>query len=500
MDPHPATEPLAFRSAVAVGDDIAAGRTSSLAVTQALLERIEAVDHAGPELRAVLAVAPDALEQAEALDRETASCRRRGPLHGVPVLVKDNIEAAGLPGTAGSLALVGRTVGRDAPLVARLRAAGLVVLGATNLSEWANIRSPRSTSGWSAVGGLTRNPWALDRNAGGSSSGSGVAVAAGLAPLALGTETDGSITCPASLNGCVGLKPTVGLLPSAAVVPIAASQDAPGPMARSVPDVALLFDVLSACDATATTALDGASLAGVRIGVATGWRSGHDATDALFGETVAALATVGAVTRDVDVEPAPTTIGEAELTVLLTELREDLDAYLAQRRGDGPTSLAEVVSFDAVHAEVELAHFGHELFEQALATGGRSSDAYRDARARCLRWAVEEQLEPAFATSEVVLAPAYGPAWRTDLEHGDGEIAGGVASAAPSIAGWPVLCLPVGLVEGLPVGLVLIGRPHDEARLLAVGRAVERLLALDLRPAFRPTLDPSLDGLGRRAV
>ncbi|MGL6279490.1 MAG: amidase family protein, partial [Gaiella sp.] len=404
-------------------------------------------------------------------------------LHGVPVLVKDNIEAVGLPGTAGSLALSERAVARDAPLVARLREAGLVVLGATNLSEWANIRSRRSTSGWSAVGGLTRNPWALDRNAGGSSSGSGAALAAGLAPLALGTETDGSITCPASLNGCVGLKPTVGRFPTTGVVPIAASQDAPGPMARSVRDVALLDDVLAGSDTAA--ALDGASLTGVRLGVAGGWRSGHVATDALFDETVAALAAAGAATCGVEVEPAPEPIGEAELTVLLTELHEDLDMYLSARGGGGPRSLAEVVAFDEAYADLELAHFGHELFEQALATEGRSSSAYRDARARCLRWAVEEQLAPAFSVSEVVIAPAYGPAWRTDLGSGDAEIVGGAASTAPSIAGWPVLCLPMGLVDGLPVGLMLIGRANDEARLLQIGHAIEQLLALDLRPSFR---------------
>jgi amidase len=460
-------------AASALGRAIASGEATSVATTTALLERVEAIDG---ELRSVLALAPDALEQAAALDRERASGDGRGPLHGVPVLVKDNIEAVGLPGTAGSLTLADRAVVTDAPLVARLRDAGLVVLGATNLSEWANIRSPRSSSGWSAVGGLTRNPWSLERSAGGSSSGSGAALAARFAPLAIGTETDGSITCPASLNGCVGLKPTVGLLPTVGVIPISGSQDAPGPMGHSVRDVALLFDALTG--ARSEPSLEGAALGSVRIGVGQGWRSGHAATDALFDEALAAIRAIGVSLHDVLVEPVPEVVGEAELQVLLVELREDLDAYLAGRAGDGVRSLADVVRFDEEHADRELLHFGHEYFEQALDTAGRASDDYREARAACLRWALDEQLVPAFADADVVAAPAYAPAWVTNLETGDESIGGGVASAAPSIAGWPVLCLPMGLADGLPVGLVLIARPHEEARLLAVGHAVEQALAI----------------------
>jgi amidase len=485
-DPHPASAEVAYLSAAQLAAAIESGDTTSRALTEALLERIAAVDAAGPRLNAVLALSADALEQAAARDAELATGRRRSLLHGVPVLVKDNIEAVGLPGTAGSLALAGRPPGRDAPLVARLRAAGLVILGATNLSEWANMRSPRSTSGWSAVGGLTRNPWALDRSAGGSSSGSGAAIAAGLAPLAIGTETDGSITCPASVNGCVGLKPTVGRLPTRGIVPIAASQDAPGPMGRTVGDVARLYDILSG--ERATRGLAAASLDGVRIGVADGWRSGHAGTDALFDEALALLRAARSTLGHVDAEPAPEDVHEAELLVLVTELREDLDAYLAGREGDGPRSLAEVVAFDEANADIELAHFGQEHFEHALASESHSSGGYRDARARCLRWAVEEQLEPAFAGSEIVVAPAYGPAWRATLDSGDNDIAGGVASTAPSVAGWPVLCLPMGLADSLPVGLVLIGRPQSEARLLAVGHAVETLLGLEQRPAFLPTV------------
>ncbi len=486
-DPHPATAGLARASAADIAADISAGRTTSVAVTRALLSRIAALNDAGPELRAVLAVSADALDQAARLDAELAAGRRRGPMHGVPVLVKDNIEAVGLPGTAGSQALAGRPVEHDAPLVAALRAAGLVVLGATNLSEWANMRSPHSASGWSGVAGLTGNPWALDRSAGGSSSGSGSALAAGLAPLAIGSETDGSITCPSSLNGVVGLKPTLGLLPTQGVVPLSSSQDAVGPMARSVRDVALLLDALTG-STTYSAAIGTVPLADVTLGVARGWLSQHAGTDDLFDATTAALAGDGATLVESSVTPLAGT-GADELVVLLGDLKDDLDAYLSTRPGTGPRSLADVVAFNVAHADVELAHFGQEFLEAAVAAGGRANEEYAGARARCLTWAVEENLAPAFdaeGAPDVLVAPAYAPAWKSDLTGGDHFLGGGVASAAPSIAGWPVLCLPMGLVHGLPVGLVLIGRPHTEQRLLAVGHAIEERLALVLAPSWTP--------------
>jgi amidase len=492
VDPHPPTEPLARRGAAALGDDIAIGRTTAREVVEAALERIEAIERAGsPQaLSSVIALAPDAVAAATARDRELAVGRRRGPLHGVPVLVKDNVEATGLPGSAGSLALAGRPVLRDAPLVARLRDAGAVVLGATNLSEWANIRSPRSASGWSAVGGLTRNPWALDRSAGGSSSGSGAAVAAGLAPLAIGTETDGSITCPASLTGCVGLKPTVGLVPTRGVVPISASQDAPGPLARSVLDAAHLFDAVggvrtaSACGALAP--------ADLQLRVADGWRTGDPLADAAFDAALDLLRSAGARLTEADLAPAPHDVHEAELVVLLTELREGLDAYLPTRDGDGPCSLTELVDFNRANADRELVHFGQEHFEAALELPGSSSETYRAARARCLAWALDECLTPALTGSgspHALLAPAYGRAWTSDLTRGDGTIAGGRASTAPSIAGWPVLCVPMSVVAGLPVGLALIGRPHEEATLVAVGHAVEAVLGVEIAPTWSPSVD-----------
>jgi amidase len=493
MDPHPPTATLAAATAAEIAADLAAGRTTSVEVTQALLQRIAAIDDAGPELRSVLAVNADAIAEAGRRDAERDAGLERGPLHGVPVLVKDNIEALGLPGTAGSLALAGRPVTRDAAVVAALREAGLVVLGATNLSEWANMRSPQSTSGWSAVGGLTGNPWALDRNAGGSSSGSGAAVAAGLAPLALGTETDGSITCPSSLNGVVGMKPTLGLLSTDGVVPLAASQDSPGPMARTVADVALLLSALTQ-DPSYAAAPGSLQLSDLRLGVASAWLSGHPATDAQFAEVVRALTAAGATTTESYVTTVAGT-GASELAVLVCELRDDLGAYLAARAGDGPRSVEELVAFNTEHADHELAHFGQEFLEMAAGSEGRADPAYAEARERCLAWAVEETLAPALdgaGAPELLIAPAYGPAWKSDLTGGDRFLGGGLASAAPSIAGWPVLCLPMGLIESLPVGLVLIGRPHSEARLLAAGQAIESLL--DLRSSLRPTWRPPTRG------
>ena len=488
-DPHPPTAELARTGADALAADLAAGRTTSVDLTRALLDRIAAVDDAGPELRAVLALSADALAQAAGLDAERAAGRIRGPLHGIPVLVKDNIEAVGLPGTAGSLALAGRPVERDAPLVASMRAAGLLVLGSTNLSEWANMRSPHSASGWSAVGGLTGNPWALDRSAGGSSSGSGAAVAAGLAPWAVGTETDGSITCPSSLNGVVGLKPTVGLVSTEGVVPLAASQDAPGPMARSVRDAALLLDAMTGSTEYAA-ALGSRSPRDLRLGVADGWTTGHEGTDALFADVLGRLEAAGSTLVPVTVDPAGAA-GERELVVLLCELKDGLDRYLAARAGDGVRSLADVVAFDEEHADLELAHFGHEFLVSAVATGGLADPEYAAARAACLAWAVDETLEPAFAGGpgpDVLVAPAYAPAWKSDLAAGDHFLGGGAASTAPSLAGWPVLALPMGLVKGLPVGLVLIGRPHTEALLLAAGHAVEQ--AIGVAGTLVPTWTP----------
>jgi len=488
-DPHPASEDLAATGALAMAAQLADGSRTAASLTHDLLARVAAVD-VPLGVRAVLAVAGDAEQQAVACDRRRTGGVPVGPLHGVPVLVKDNVETAGLPGTAGSLALVDRPVRGDAPLVARMRAAGMVVIGATNLSEWANIRSSRSTSGWSAVGGLTTNPWARDRSAGGSSSGSGAALAAGYAPLAVGTETDGSITCPASFTGVVGLKPTVGLVPTSGVVPISASQDSPGPMGRSVADVAALLDVLAGggghLDAVAAA---GGAVRGLRLGVVPAWLSDHADTDDLFADVLAALGAAGAELVDVTLPAAGEQVGADEEVVLLAELADDLGAYLAGRGGAGPASLAALVAFNEAHAATELAYFGQDLLEKAVASGGRAGPDYAAARRRGLDWALG-CLRAALDGPDApvaLLGPAMAPACKTDLVLGD-AIHGGEVTTTPSLAGWPILTVPMGLAGGLPVGLSLVGRPHEEAALLAAGDAVHRLCAPELlRPAWATT-------------
>jgi amidase len=352
-----------------------------------------------------------------------------------------------------------------------MRDAGAVVVGTANLSEWSNIRSARSTSGWSAVGGLCGNPWALDRSPGGSSSGSGAALAAGLTTLAVGSETDGSITCPASLNGVVGLKPAVGAVPREGTVPVSTSQDSPGPMARTTDDAALLFEVLTG--SSGAVARVRAGVAGLRVGVARTWRTSHPATDTRFDETLDRLRGGGATVVDVEVAVPDAAVLADEFTVLLCELVEAMRAYLPGRGADGPQDLAEVVAHEKAHAEVELAHFGHDFFEQALELGGTSTDHYREARRRNLAWATGECLEPALAEVDVLVAPTYGPAWKSDLVLGGHPAAASPVTNAPSIAGWPIATAPMVPVDGLPVGLGAVGRPGSEPLLLAVCRAVE---------------------------
>jgi len=471
-DPHPSSVDLAFLSVNELRDRLDAGDLSSRHLIQTLIARIAALDVGTSEiaLRSIAAVADDAVAVATERDAERVLGRSRGPLHGIPVVIKDNIEAEGLPGCAGSTSLVGRP-SREAPLVARLREAGAIVMASTNLSEWANMRSPHSTSGWSATGGLVGNPWALDRSAGGSSSGSGAAIAAGLAPLAVGTETDGSIICPASLNGVVGLKATVGSIPRDFIVPISTSQDAPGPMGRTVNDVALLFSVLS--DQQMVNFRDKE----VRFGVATSWRTGHAATDDLFDKFVPRLQAA----NEVVVSVAPTEAGEQEhrdeFEVLLDELHDDLSSYLAQRPGAGVTSLADVVAYELDHVATEMPHFGHEFFEMSLARGGRANDSYLATRERSLAWATATCLEPALDGLDVLIAPSYAPAWKSDLSLSGHQSArsSGVTMAA-AIAGWPIANVPLGLVDGLPVGIAIVGRAHCDWLVLAAAHKIESVV------------------------
>jgi amidase len=472
-DPHEPSAEVAALGAGELVERMEAGTLTSRDAVEALLARIASLDD--PEgdigLRSIASLAPDALHVAAERDAERAQGRVRGPLHGVPVVVKDNIEVAGHPATAGSTALVGRP-SRDAALVTRLREAGAVVLATTNLSEWANIRSPRATSGWSATGGLVGNPWALDRSAGGSSAGSGAALAAGFAPLAVGTETDSSIVCPASVNGVVGLKPTVGAVPTEGVVPISASQDSPGPMARCVDDVALLFGVLSGQRVPAP----GGPVA--RMAFATSWRTGHDPTDDLVDRVVARLQRRDAPVIERWVATPNLAEYNDELTVLLTEFVDDLATYLAGRPGAGVQTLADVIAFEQAHAATELAHFGHEQFLVAVETGGRAGAAYAAVRERNLHWAVTTCLEPALADVDVLIAPAWGPAWKSDLVvGGHANTVASCATMPAAVAGWPIASVPIGLVGGLPVGMALIARPGGEWILLDAARRIEALVA-----------------------
>jgi amidase len=495
----PVQPDLAPPAAIAMGDisamqeAMAAGRITSAELVREYLRQIAAVDDAGPMLNAVIATYPDALTQAEARDAERRNGELRGPLHGIPILIKDNIETDGpLATTAGSLALADNVTGRDAPLVARLRSAGAIILGRTNLSEWANFRDGDSTSGWSAVGGLTRNPHSLDRTACGSSSGSGAAVAASLAAAAIGTETDGSIVCPAGTNGIVGFKPTLGLVSRRYIVPISHSQDTAGPMTRSVRDAAILLSVMAGTDpgdsATAeadarradyAAGLSPTGLRGVRIGVLRGQIGDDPRIAALFESALTTLRSQGAVLVDIgDPGVDRQALGQAEFTVLLTEFRADLNAYLAAvpARSGSPRSLVELIAFNRANP-AELRWFGQDLFEQAEATGaagGTDSDAYRTALATARRLAGPEGIDRIRRENnvELLLGVTNGPAWAIDLVNGD-RFVGPSVSQLPAIAGYPHLTVPMGQIQGLPIGLSFIGTRWADAQVLSAGHAYE---------------------------
>jgi amidase len=472
---------------------------SATSNTRAALKRIKATN---PRVNAVIAVDPTALDQARALDRNRPA---RGPLFGMPILIKDNIESVGpLPTTAGSLALAQNVTNRDAPLVARLRQAGAVIVGKTNLSEWANIRASNSISGWSAYGGQTRNPFALDRNPCGSSSGSGSAVAAGMVPAAIGTETDGSITCPAAINGIVGFKPTVGLVSRTHIVPISHSQDTAGPMTRTVRDAALVLAAIAGSDpadpATAeaddhrgdfAAGLSADSLRGKRIGVMR-FASGFG-TDPAFEAALQTLRAQGATLVEIKEFKGRSEIGQNEFTVLITELKADMNAYLATTPPSVRTrTLADVIAFNAAHADSELALFGQDTFEQAEKTKGLDDPDYKKARATSLRMAGAEGIDKLLKDNNVValVGPTMPPAWPIDSVNGD-QISGGGAGGFAAVAGYPHLTVPMGTVKGLPVGLSFIGPKWSDQTILSLGYAYEQASHKRADPRFLPSIEES---------
>jgi len=465
--------------------------------TAAALDRIQQLN---PSLNAVIAIDPTAMRQARDIDRSSL----HGPLAGKPVLIKDNIEVAGpLPTTAGSLALAENVTGRDSPLVARLRSAGAVILGKTNLSEWANFRSNNSISGWSAVGGQARNPYALDRDPCGSSSGSAAAVASGLVRLAIGTETDGSVTCPAAINGIVGLKPTVGLVSRTHIVPISASQDTAGPMAASVREAAELLTAIAGSDpadpATAeadghkmdyAAALDSNALAGKRIGVMR-FASGFG-TDDIFNAALELLKAHGATLVEIKAFDRKG-IGSNESKVLLTEFKVGINAYLATTPPSVRSrNLADLIAFNKAHSMQEMPLFGQEEFEKAQATKGLDDPAYKKARRLSFEAAGRNGIDKLLKDYDVValVGPTEAPAWKIDAVNGD-QSAGGGAGSLAAVAGYPHLTVPMGLVKGLPVGLSFIGPKWSEKLLLNLGYAYEQARGPFPAPQFLPSIESS---------
>jgi amidase len=477
-----------------------AGNFSSRSITEKYLARIDEIDRQGPTVNSVIEVNPEAQAIAEGLDRERKEKKIRGPLHGIPVLIKDNIDTADkMQTTAGSLALLGSRPSKDSFVAQKLREAGAVILGKTNLSEWANIRSSHSSSGWSGRGGLTKNPYALDRNPCGSSSGSGAAVAANLCAAAIGTETDGSVVCPSSANGIVGIKPTLGLVSRAGIIPIAHSQDTAGPMTRTVRDAAILLSALAGVDprdsATAASAgrvsadytkfLDPNGLKGARIGVARKYFGFNDAVDHFMENVIGAIKKQGAEIVDPADLESHGKFDDTELTVLLYELKADLNAYLASR---GPSakvnSLKEVIEFNEHNADKEMPYFGQDLFIKAEAKGPMTSNEYLDAleanRRLSRREGIDEVMDKFHL--DAILAPTGGPAWLTDLANGD-HSSGGSSNAA-AVAGYPNINVPAGFVFGLPVGISFFGRAWSEPTLLKFAYSFEQATKARKAPEF----------------
>ena len=469
-------------------------------LAEAYLERIDAIDRAGPALNSVIEINPDALREADRLDAEMREGGVRGPLHGVPVMLKDNIATAdGMQTTAGSLALAGAGAPRDSGVAERLREAGALLIAKTNLSEWANFRSRQSTSGWSGRGGLTLNPYFLERNPCGSSSGSGVAVSAGIVPLAVGTETNGSIVCPSSVNGIVGIKPTVGLVSRSGIVPIAHTQDTAGPMARTVADAAAMLGALAGADtrdaATRTSEgrghsdytrfLDPAALNGARIGLLREYWGRHAGIDSMLDEAVAAMRDAGADLVDVKELAGITATNRPGFELMLYEFKAGLNLYLADLGPEAAVrTLGDVIRFNEEHREREMPYFGQDILEAAAEKGPLSEDAYLEALGQSQGGAQEAIDTTAERHSlDAFFAPTTGPAWVTDLVHGDRSSFRGCSSAAAR-AGYPHVTVPGGSLFGLPVGVSFFGKAWSEPRLIALAHSFERATQHRKPPGF----------------
>jgi amidase len=488
-----------------LAEKMASGKYSARSIAEKYLARIEAIDQWGPTMRSVIELNPDALSIADALDNERREKGARGLLHGIPVLIKDNIDTADrMATTAGSLALVGAKPPKDSFLVQQLRNAGAVIMGKTNLSEWANIRSNRSTSGWSGRGGLTKNPYALDRNTSGSSSGSGAAVSSNLCAAAVGTETDGSIVSPSSINGIVGIKPTVGLISRTGVIPISHTQDTPGPMARTVRDAAIVLGALTGIDAEDkatgysrskfstdyTQYLNLKGLEGARIGVVRKYFGFHPGVDTVINDALKVLKQQGAVLVDPANIPTIGKFDEAELTVLLYELKANLNAYFARLGASARVhSLKELIEYNEKNATSEMPYFGQENFLKAQAKGPLTSKEYLDALTLCRRMARKDGIDATMKKFKLdaLVAPTDSPAWLTDLIDSDHFLGG--SSTIAAVAGYPSITVPAGFVFGLPVGISFFGSAWSEPTLLKFAYSFEQATHARKAPKFLATAE-----------
>lgn len=479
---------------------MASGQLTSEALTKAYLDRIAKIDDGGPTLDSVIEINPNAAADAAALDAERKSGKVRGPMHGIPVLIKDNVDIAGMVNSAGSLALADNKPAADAFMVKRLRDAGAVILGKTNLSEWANFRSSRSSSGWSSRGGQTKNPYVLDRNPCGSSSGTGSSIAASLGAIGIGTETDGSIICPASVNGLVGLKPTVGLVSRSGIIPISVSQDTAGPMARTVADAAMLLTAMAGVDAADphgaeatgriaadySTFLKTDALKGKRFGLLRQAMGYHPDVDASAMKAVEAIKAAGGDVVDVKIATY-NAWNDAEFSVLLYEFKDGLNAYL-KKAGSPHASLEALIAWNKANEKQAMPFFGQEIFEQAQGKGPLTDAAYLKARDDAKRLAGKAGLLAALEKDELdaVIAPSGAPAWPTDHVLGDHFVGSGYGIAA--VAGTPSLTIPIGESHGLPLGLTFMGRAYSEGELIGFAYALEQATKSRRAPEYKPTL------------